>query len=445
MSDSEYFPSDTNDDSVSDTTSTIPVVDANAALDLSILETLSESEIADLTQYIMCLFEDFILLNISELSSPKFYDIIANDIVEIITLEWQEYGFLENEEESDEEEIVGELHDLVEQIVDVYVTAMGPRRSIKYATSRAVSQANTMISQELINKIKTLQNIPQPKQKTIEWYEFRYSLLSASNLWKVFGTESQMNSLITEKCVPFESFQNKTQFMNTESAMHWGNKYEPVTVAVYEAMFGTCVAEFGCIRHPKYPFIGASPDGINMDSANPTLYGRMLEIKNIVNREITGIPKEEYWIQTQIQMETCDLDECDFMETRFLEYSDEDVFYEDEEHEYKGVILHFIERNLTKNSMPIYRYMPTNIMTDITREGIEKWIADEREQAKSEGLVLFTRIYWYLEEFSCVLIERNREWFKSVVPKIEELWKRIEEQRKGQNNDNKCVNVIKFQ
>jgi hypothetical protein len=254
-----------------------------------------------------------------------------------------------------------------------------------------------------------------------------------------------MNSLIAEKCVPFESFQNKTQFMNTESAMHWGNKYEPVTVAVYEAMFGTSVAEFGCIRHPKYPFIGASPDGINMDSANPTLYGRMLEIKNIVNREITGIPKEEYWIQTQIQMETCDLDECDFMETRFLEYSDEDVFYEDEEREYKGVILHFIERNLTKNSMPIYRYMPTNIMTDITREGIEKWIVEEREQAKSEGLVLFTRIYWYLEEFSCVLIERNREWFKSVVPKIEELWKRIEEQRKGQNNDNKCVNVIKFQ
>ena len=46
----------------------------------------------------------------------------------------------------------------------------------------------------------------------------------------------------------------------------------------------------------------------------------MLEVKNIYNREIRGIPKEEYWIQMQIQMETCDLDICDFLETRFLEY-----------------------------------------------------------------------------------------------------------------------------
>ena len=45
----------------------------------------------------------------------------------------------------------------------------------------------------------------------------------------------------------------------------------------------------------------------------------MLEIKNIVNREINGIPKKEYWIQMQLQMEVCDLGECDFLETRFKE------------------------------------------------------------------------------------------------------------------------------
>jgi putative phage-type endonuclease len=442
MSDSEYFPSDTNDDTVSDNTSTISTDDANLNLDM--LTTLSETEIADLTQDIMYLIDTMINNNISFLSSPKFYDTIVSDVVETITAEWQEYGILESEQEladDETEEIVNELHDLVEQIVDVYVTAMGPRRSIKYATSRAVSQANTMISQDLINKIRALQNIPQPKQKTREWYEFRYGLLSASNLWKVFGTDAQRNSLIAEKCIPFESFQNKSQYMSTESAMHWGNKYEPVTVAVYESMFGTKVGEFGCIRHPKYSFIGASPDGINIDPANPSLYGRMLEIKNVVNREITGIPKEEYWIQTQIQMETCDLDECDFMETRFLEYSDEDVFYEDDEHEYKGIILHFIERNLTRESMPIYRYMPANIMGDITKEIIDEWIIEERDIAKQEGLVLFNRIYWYLEEFSCVLVERNREWFKSVVPKIDELWKKIEEERKQQKKE---IVVIKM-
>ena len=50
----------------------------------------------------------------------------------------------------------------------------------------------------------------------------------------------------------------------------------------------------------------------------------MLEIKNIVNREITGIPKKEYWVQMQMQMEVCAIyEECDFLETRFKEYENE--------------------------------------------------------------------------------------------------------------------------
>uniref|UniRef100_A0A6C0D1H1 YqaJ viral recombinase domain-containing protein n=1 Tax=viral metagenome TaxID=1070528 RepID=A0A6C0D1H1_9ZZZZ len=435
MSDSEYFPSDENSNHESSDTESILSIS-----EPTIIETLSEIEITDITEDIMYLIEEFIKNNIQSLSSPKFYDLITNDIVEIILLEWQEYGFVEDDEDI---EFYDELREFIDQIIDFFVTSMGPRRSIQYTSIMPETAKNTMISQELINKIKALQNIPQPKQKTREWYEFRYGLLSASNLWKIFGSDAQRNNLIAEKCVPFESFQNKSQYMNTESAMHWGNKYEPVTVAVYEAMFGTKMAEFGCIRHPKYPFIGASPDGINIDPSNPALYGRMLEIKNVVNREITGIPKEEYWIQTQIQMETCNLDECDFMETRFLEYSDEDVFYEDDEHEYKGVILHFIERNLTKDSMPIYKYMPANIMGDITKESIDEWIIEERDIAKQEGLVLFNRIYWYLEEFSCVLIERNKEWFKSVAPKIEEFWKCIVEERNQQKKEIVVVKVYR--
>ena len=56
-------------------------------------------------------------------------------------------------------------------------------------------------------------------------------------------------------------------------------------------MNNTKISDFGCIQHEKYNYIGASPDGINTDP-NSILYGRMLEIKNIVNRDITGIPKE---------------------------------------------------------------------------------------------------------------------------------------------------------
>ena len=103
------------------------------------------------------------------------------------------------------------------------------------------------------------------------------------------------------------------------SPMHWGQKYEPVSVMLYEKRFQTKVDDFGCIQHRDYKCIGASPDGIVTD-AKSERYGRMLEIKNIVNREIDGNPLKAYWIQMQIQLETCDLEYCDFLETRIKEY-----------------------------------------------------------------------------------------------------------------------------
>jgi hypothetical protein len=110
--------------------------------------------------------------------------------------------------------------------------------------------------------------------------------------------------------------------------MLWGQKYEPVSVLYYEYINKTIITEFGCIPHKDYSFIAASPDGIVCDSSS-NLYGRMIEIKNVVSREITGIPKMEYWIQMQLQMEVCDLNECDFLETKFLQYDTEEEYMND--------------------------------------------------------------------------------------------------------------------
>ena len=45
---------------------------------------------------------------------------------------------------------------------------------------------------------------PIQKQRSPEWYETRRQLFSASNLSKLFASESQYNSLIYEKCKPVE-------------------------------------------------------------------------------------------------------------------------------------------------------------------------------------------------------------------------------------------------
>ena len=58
-------------------------------------------------------------------------------------------------------------------------------------------------------------------------------------------------------------------------------------------------------------------------------YGRLLEIKNVKSREIDGTVSKPYWIQTQVQMEVCDLNECDFLETKFIEYENYNSYVND--------------------------------------------------------------------------------------------------------------------
>jgi hypothetical protein len=232
-------------------------------------------------------------------------------------------------------------------------------------------------------QIKYLQQLPQPEQKTPEWYKYRHGLITASNIYKVFASQSQINSLIYEKCKPFVERETINNNLLSTSSLQWGVLYEPVSVLYYEYMYTTKISDFGCIQHEKYNYIGASPDGINTDP-NSSLYGRMLEIKNIVNRDITGIPKEEYWVQTQIQMETCDLNECDFLETRFKEYQETERFYADVTKQ-RGIILCFIEDGKV-NSPPTYVYSKIDLMIDI--DIVQKWIECEKE-LKSDKFVLF--------------------------------------------------------
>ena len=74
---------------------------------------------------------------------------------------------------------------------------------------------------------------------------------------------------------------NEVKMVNVNTPLHWGQKYEPLSVLLYEDIYNSKVEDFGCIKHPNYHFLGASPDGIIIESSTGR-YGRMLEIKNIV-------------------------------------------------------------------------------------------------------------------------------------------------------------------
>ena len=240
------------------------------------------------------------------------------------------------------------------------------------------------------SKINALRDVYQPEQRTTEWYQFRYNLITASNAWKIFDTQSALNQIIYEKCKPLDT--SKYQSVNVNSAMHWGQKYEPLSIMYYEREYNTKIEDFGCIPHPRCKCLGASPDGINVDPTSER-YGRMLEIKNPVSRKLTGIPKKDYWIQMQLQMATCNLPTCDFLETVFHEYETKEEFDADgsftltSDDKVKGIIMCFIV-----DTKPHYEYPPLGI----SEHEFETWEADMME-ANSQNTWIKTRIGNYMK------------------------------------------------
>lgn len=261
--------------------------------------------------------------------------------------------------------------------------------------------------------LERLQSIYQPEQKTQAWYDFRHDHITASNAWKALGTTASKNQLIYEKCQPLNTEKYKSSL--TETPMSWGNKYEHLTSCLYEEINQTIISSFGCIAHTELPFIAASPDGIVTGSNN---YGRMIEIKNVVSREITGIPKKDYYIQMQIQMEVCDLNECDFVETKFIEFDSEVEFKADTTEKRKGVILVFVN----SSDEFVYKYMPFDVVD------YDIWI-DETLSNADPQLNWFKNVYWRLEVYSCVLVKRQREWFKAASVEFNSIWNTIETER----------------
>jgi hypothetical protein len=126
-------------------------------------------------------------------------------------------------------------------------------------------------------------------------------------------------------------------------------------------------------------------------------------------------------------MEVCELDECDFLETKFVEYesytdycNDGDIKTEDDK--IKGVIMYFSK----SGGIPLYIYKPLELTN---AEEIDKWEEEMIDFYQNKNMVWIKNIYWKLEKISCVLILRNREWFQNNISQLEKVWKIIEEER----------------
>jgi putative phage-type endonuclease len=414
----------------------------------------------------MLLIDEYITDNPEVVNNKFFYSILLEEITNIFYIQMEDqiknlnfgYNFIEEE-----------LNNLLEDVVDIYFNTFYPNKiftfdyededdididdididdididedsdsideNINIVESVETDCLKMDFNEDIEKKIQKLRDIPQPVQRTPEWYKFRWNLITASNAWKAFGTQASINQIIYEKCQPLkeivESSTDEAKPVNVNSPLHWGQKYEPLTVMVYENQYGTKVEDFGCIQHDTYKFLGASPDGIIVNKESDR-YGRMLEIKNVVSREITGIPKKEYWTQMQLQMEVCDLDMCDFLETKFIEYPDSNSFNDDildeqniclsKDNKIKGEIIYFHSKE-----GPRYIYKP---LTYTQQDEIDKWKNTTIDTYEKEpyNYVYIKTLYWKLQVISCILVMRDRNWFKNSIGQLETVWNIIEKER----------------
>ena len=383
----------------------------------------TEEYAVELVETSLHLMDEYMQCNPHIISEPNFYEIFIEDIKDIFYAQFEEH--IDDIDNGDN--IEDDMNDLLEDAFNIFITTFYPERSTNEKQDN-IFKNDTIDTNEIEKKIDLLRNIIQPVQRTPEWYAFRWNLITASNAYKALDSQASINQLIYEKCQPIKTYEendSEIKMVNTNTAMHWGQKYEPLSVMIYEDMYKSQVEDFGCIQHQVYKFLGASPDGIIIKSETGR-YGRMLEIKNPVSREITGIPKKEYWVQMQLQMEVCDLDECDFLETKFVEYPDYTSYKNDvnSNNMHKGTIIYFHK----KDGTPFYVYQPLNLKLD---DEISKWEDEilEKYQSEQYDYIFLKFIYWKLDKLSCVLVLRNHEWFKNNIGQIEKVWKIIEDER----------------
>lgn len=380
---------------------------------------------AELTEAIHDLLEEYIKTEAIHMSKESFMTNLNDDIAHVLF-----QNLIDAELCSPDD--YDEIHSLVcEESHEWFLQRTMPdcpiRCSAHYPSNILVNefgQDDDFATSYLKDKLAQIRekDAQNPAQRTPEWYLRRYNMLTASNLWQALNTDAQKNRLIYEKCKPLETAYTESKWISTEGSLHWGVRYEPLTVKIYELITGAKLDFFGCIVHPEYPFLGASPDGIVVNPESP-LFGRLVEIKNIFNREMDGTPSEAYWTQMQIQMQCCDLEACDFVETRFKEYETADEFWTPSEHSHKGVILQFVPRDSLSN-IPLYKYSPINP----TPAELYQWVEATKVEV-AEVHVLFKTHYWYLDEICMTTVMRNDAWFRVALPEIRELWDTVLRER----------------
>jgi len=352
-------------------------------------------------------------------------------------------------------------------------------RDLFYISKRN-SIDKTIMAKHLLNLYNTYEyiyNLKQPVQKSKEWYDMRNNMITASNCASAIG-KSKYNPI---KEILLDKLGEGKKYQENKNVYH-GKLYEKIAVMIYENIYNTKIGDFGLIPHKNIPYIGASPDGISMtltlDGKLNKLLGRMIEIKCPTSRKILNygtlvgdICPEHYWIQVQVQLECCNLNECDFWQCNFTEFIDEEEYINDDNNIYysenqlytqdiktkilnepekiqidkrlqKGLILELIPVNKEINKNELLKWYAVNIYPNSLLKSTKEYIIWANNTINNlnnlypeyNNNYVFNRIiYWKLNNAHNELIIRQPSWFEENKKLLELFWNRVIYYRNNKN------------
>lgn len=136
------------------------------------------------------------------------------------------------------------------------------------------------------------------KQGSQEWHDSRKGRITGSMFSACLGLNPYVSRQKAWRII------TGREVVETNTFMQWGTDHEPVARSAYEVETGFLVTECGFFRHPKYEFIGCSPDGLIEE------FG-LIEIK-CPQKMYEGVP-QHYLPQVLGEIHITGRDWCDFV------------------------------------------------------------------------------------------------------------------------------------
>jgi len=270
------------------------------------------------------------------------------------------------------------------------------------------------------DKTYALMQRPQTTQRTSDWYNEFKRCLTASEIFKVFGSPRERGVLIMQKAGKLDMpgrGSNQVVLRSNMNPFDWGICFEPVVKQILEDHWKAIIHDVGRFVHLVDTRLAASPDGLIIRSfKNPEMGGHLLEIKCPKSRTIGLKVPMEYFYQMQLQLEVTGVRACEYVEAKFEFVDSLDVIPKTEWYGVIAIIGCFNDE-LTDWLPCKYLYGPV---------GSIKWSPD---------LGLNERILecniWKCEGLHHERVYRDEKWFAGLAAKLDEFWLDIEKAKSG--------------